>query len=129
MPQSDTLRASADYGRSLRNLLNNNANNTLARTYLLALDLQQKRMRNFVEDYLRYGKGIMTRTYAEALMVVAATAPDEIKARLEGVALPPDVWRDFVRFNELMERGDVATLRREFAGSYWLFFQKISDSK
>lgn len=129
MPQSDTLRASADYGRSLRNLLNNNANNALARTYLLALDLQQKRMRNFVEDYLRYGKGIMTRTYAEALMVVAATAPDEIKARLEGVALPPDVWRDFVRFNELMERGDVATLRREFAGSYWLFFQKISDSK
>lgn len=124
MPRTDTLRASADYRTSLRNLLETNPANALARTYLLALDMQQKHMADFAEDYLRYGRGVMTRAYAEALMVVLATSPADVRTRFDGILIPSDVWRDFERFNRLMERGDVGAMRREFAGSYWLYCQK-----
>lgn len=120
---SDTLRASSDYRRSLRNLLSSNPENDLARVYLLALDMQRKEMADFLADYLDFARGRMTRAYAEALMVVSVTAPQADRARLAGVRIPDSVARDFVRFNELMERGDKAAMNREFANSYWLYCQ------
>ncbi len=119
----DTLRVSGDYGRSLRNLLESNRGNVMARTYLLAWDMQNRWVGDFARDYARYGGGVMTRAYGEALMVVAATAPVEVKRMLEGVAVPEGVVRDFGRFNELMERGDVGALKREFGKSYWWYCQ------
>ncbi|MGN0029327.1 MAG: DUF6057 family protein [Marinilabiliaceae bacterium] len=123
-PQSDTLRASSDYRRSLRNLLTSNPDNDMARVYLLALDMQRKEMADFLTDYLAFARGRMTRAYAEALMVVAATAPQADRARLASLRIPDCVVRDFKRFNELMERGDKAAMRCEFANSYWLYCQK-----
>lgn len=122
-PVTDTLRASADYRRSLRNLLISNPDNDLARVYLLALDMQRKQMADFLADYLDFARGRMTRAYAEALMVVAATAPQADRERLAGLRIPDPVVRDFKRFNELMESGDKAAMRREFANSYWLYCQ------
>ncbi len=119
----DTLRASDDYRRSLRNLLDANPSNGLARTYLLALDLQETSMADFAEDYLAYANGLMTRTYAEALMVVSTVAPPEVRARLAGIEMPSDVVRDFDRFNDLMQRRDASALKRSFAHSYWLYCQ------
>lgn len=123
LQRCDTLRATGDYGRSLRNLLESDSGNVMARTYLLAWDMQNRLVGDFARDYARYGGGVMTRAYGEALMVVAATAPVEVKRLLEGVAVPEGVVRDFGRFNELMERGDVGALRREFGKSYWWYCQ------
>lgn len=122
-PASDTLRVTSDYVRSLRNLLNSNPQNDVARTYLLALDMQRRSMADFAEDYIRYGHGIMTRSYAEALMVVGATAPVDVKQRLADVDIPMDVVRDFGRFNKLMANKDIESLRREYRGSYWWYCQ------
>lgn len=122
-PASDTLRVTSDYVRSLRNLLNSNPQNDVARTYLLALDMQRRSMADFAEDYIRYGHGIMTRSYAEALMVVGATAPADVKQRLSDVDIPMDVVRDFGRFNKLMANKDIESLRREYRGSYWWYCQ------
>lgn len=123
VPTSDTLRTASDYVRSLRNLLNCNPQNDMARTYLLALDMQNRAMADFAEDYIRYGGGVMTRSYAEALMVVDATAPAEVKRRLSGVDIPMEVVRDFERFNKLMAHRDLERLKHEFGGSYWLYCQ------
>ncbi len=123
LPVRDTLRATADYRRSLRNILNANPDNALARTYLLALDLQDVSIADFADDYLAYGRNVMTRTYAEALMVVSAVAPPEVRERLAGIEMPSDVARDFGRFSDLMARRDAASLKREFAHSYWLYCQ------
>lgn len=80
-------------------------------------------MADFAEDYIRYGHGIMTRSYAEALMVVGATAPVDVKKRLSDVDIPMDVVRDFGRFNKLMANKDIESLKREFRGSYWWYCQ------
>ena len=37
----------------------------------------------------------MTRAYAEALMVVLATSPADVRTRFDGILIPSDVWRDF----------------------------------
>ncbi len=122
-PRSDTLRSSADYRRSLRNLLSANPHNDMARVYLLALDMQGKALSDFVDDYLAYGRMRMTRAYAEALMAAMATAPPEARERLGAVRVPGAVVRDFERFNDMLGRRDVEAMRREFAGSYWLYCQ------
>lgn len=121
IPKGDTLRSSADYHRSLCNLLDANVNNRLARVYLFAYDLKNKNLGTFADDYLKYGNGSMCRTYAEALLVAMVNAPEDKKSQLMKVHIPSSVLSEFSDFNKLYQAQDMTSLKLKYRDTYWFY--------
>lgn len=73
LPATDTLRSSADIPLSLRHLLRNKPDNTLACDYLLCFDLLNKDIGAFAGDYREFAaKKFPSRLYAEGLLIYLA---------------------------------------------------------
>lgn len=106
LPATDTLRSSADIPLSLRHLLRNNPDNTLACDYLLCFDLLNKDIGAFAGDYREFAaKKFPSRLYAEGLLIYLAgkkASLDEVENgiyRLKywmNLAIIPDCTRRMV---------------------------------
>lgn len=125
LPQKDTLRLSAtDVRKSLQVLLDSNADNRMARDYLLCFDLLMKDLPGFMADYQQYHKGKPNRLYSEALMIHLFdqhAGAKEVKA----AGIHPSVIRDFNQYNKVYNQtqGNAAALKSRFARTYWFYFQ------
>ena len=106
LPATDTLRSSADIPLSLRHLLRNNPDNTLACDYLLCFDLLNKDIGAFAGDYREFAaKKFPSRLYAEGLLIYLAGK----KASLDEVEkwnIPPQVLDEFGDYTRRYSQGN-----------------------
>lgn len=114
----DTLRIGDNCRTILTELLESNANNTVALDYLLCTDLLLKDIDNFKNDYDRYcistGKPRIKPLYQQALMIwLAGTGASEGDWHKYIVDL--SLLNRFKTYNE--NRGSVA-----FSDTYWYYF-------
>ena len=119
--QRDTITISDNAHFLMMQLLNANADNTIALDYILCSNLLLKDITNFKRDYDRYcidtGKPRLKSLYQEALCIWLAgtNAPQE---EWEKYIKKADVFQRFQQYNE--QRGST-----QFKGSYWYYFDKI----
>lgn len=119
--QHDTITISDNAHFLMMQLLNANADNTIALDYILCSNLLLKDITNFKRDYDRYcidtGKPRLKSLYQEALCIWLAgtNAPQE---EWEKYIKKADVFQRFQQYNE--QRGST-----QFKGSYWYYFDKI----
>ena len=123
--QRDTITISDNAHFLMMQLLNANADNTIALDYILCSNLLLKDITNFKRDYDRYcidtGKPRLKSLYQEALCIWLAgtNAPQE---EWEKYIQRADVFQRFQQYNE--QRGSPL-----FKGSYWYYFDKIKAPK
>ena len=131
LPATDTLRSSADIPLSLRHLLRNNPDNTLACDYLLCFDLLNKDIGAFAGDYREFAaKKFPSRLYAEGLLIYLAGK----KASLDEVEkwnIPPQVLDEFSEYTRLYEAngGNGAPLQAKYGKTYWFYFHYATMKK
>ena len=119
--QRDTITISDNAHFLMMQLLDANADNTIALDYILCSNLLLKDITNFKRDYDRYcidtGKPRLKSLYQEALCIWLAgtNAPQE---EWEKYIKKADVFQRFQQYNE--QRGST-----QFKGSYWYYFDKI----
>ena len=131
LPATDTLRSSADIPLSLRHLLRNNPDNTLACDYLLCFDLLNKDIGAFAGEYREVAaKKFPSRLYAEGLLIYLAGK----KASLDEVEkwnIPPQVLDEFGDYTRLYEAngGNGAPLQAKYGKTYWFYFHYATMKK
>ena len=119
--QHDTITITDNAHFLMMQLLDANADNTIALDYILCSNLLLKDITNFKRDYDRYcietGKPRLKTLYQEALCIWLAgtNAPQE---EWEKYIKKADVFQRFQQYNE--QRGST-----QFKGSYWYYFDKI----
>ena len=119
--QHDTITITDHAHFLMMQLLDANADNTIALDYILCSNLLLKDITNFKRDYDRYcidtGKPRLKPLYQEALCIWLAgtNAPQE---EWEKYIKKADVFQRFQQYNE--QRGSI-----QFKGSYWYYFDKI----
>ena len=119
--QHDTITITDNAHFLMMQLLDANADNTIALDYILCSNLLLKDITNFKRDYDRYcidtGKPRLKPLYQEALCIWLAgtNAPQE---EWEKYIKKADVIQRFQQYNE--QRGST-----QFKGSYWYYFDKI----
>ena len=119
--QHDTITITDNAHFLMMQLLDANADNTIALDYILCSNLLLKDITNFKRDYDRYcidtGKPRLKPLYQEALCIWLAgtNAPQE---EWEKYIKKADVFQRFQQYNE--QRGSI-----QFKGSYWYYFDKI----
>ena len=119
--QHDTITITDNAHFLMMQLLDANADNTIALDYILCSNLLLKDITNFKRDYDRYcidtGKPRLKPLYQEALCIWLAgtNAPQE---KWEKYIKKADVFQRFQQYNE--QRGST-----QFKGSYWYYFDKI----
>ena len=118
--QHDTITITDNAHFLMMQLLDANADNTIALDYILCSNLLLKDISNFKRDYDRYcidtGKPRLKPLYQEALCIWLAgtNAPQE---EWEKYIKKADVFQRFQQYNE--QRGST-----QFKGSYWYYFDK-----
>ena len=119
--QHDTITITDNAHFLMMQLLDANADNTIALDYILCSNLLLKDITNFKRDYDRYcidtGKPRLKPLYQEALCIWLAgtNAPQE---EWEKYIKKADVFQRFQQYNK--QRGST-----QFKGSYWYYFDKI----
>lgn len=119
--QRDTITITDNAHFLMMQLLDANADNTIALDYILCSNLLLKDITNFKRDYDLYcidtGKPRLKPLYQEALCIWLAgtNAPQE---EWEKYIKKADVFQRFQQYNE--QRGST-----QFKGSYWYYFDKI----
>lgn len=119
--QHDTITITDNAHFLMMQLLDANADNTIALDYILCSNLLLKDITNFKRDYDRYcidtGKPRLKPLYQEAMCIWLAgtNAPQE---EWEKYIKKADVIQRFQQYNE--QRGST-----QFKGSYWYYFDKI----
>lgn len=121
---TDTLRSSANVPLSLRHLLRSNPNNNPARDYLLCVDLLNKDIDAFGNDYREFASGTTPGgLYAEAMLIYLArshASAHEVKAW----NISPRLVDDFNAYTRLYEanKGNGAALRAKYGNTYWFYY-------
>lgn len=124
LPLTDTLRSSANVPLSLRHLLRANPDNEAACHYLLCLDLLNKDIGAFGEDYQEFAaKKVSSRLYEEGLLVYLAgknASQDEVKSW----NLSPQVLDAFSEYTRRYEAndGNGTSLQANYGKTYWFYF-------
>ena len=130
LPATDTLRSSADIPLSLRHLLRNNPDNTLACDYLLCFDLLNKDIglspeiigsllqRSFLPD-------CMPKVY---LSILPGKRLRWMKWKMN---IPPQVLDEFGDYTRLYEAngGNGAPLQAKYGKTYWFYFHYATMKK
>ena len=120
----DTITVSDNAHFLMMQLLDHNADNTIALDYILCSNLLLKDIANFKRDYDRYcidtAKPRMKRLYQEALCIwlAGSNAPQE---EWQKYIKMPDVMKRFIDYNN--QRGNP-----KFKGTYWYFFDKVKTT-
>lgn len=125
----DTLSLTGEHSATLRNLLDHNHKNTVARDYLLCYDLLSHNLQAFTDDALRYGCPNGQRLYEEAMLVVMQINP-EMREKWQPM-VAESTYRDFVRFNQTFEqsKGNGKMMYNEFHNTYWYYLQFHDQTK
>lgn len=116
----DTITISDNAHFLMMQLLDHNADNTIALDYILCSNLLLKDITNFKRDYDRYcidtAKPRIKRLYQEALCIwlAGSNAPQEDWQKYIKM---PDVMKRFIDYNS--QRGNP-----QFRGTYWYYFDK-----
>ncbi len=122
LPDTDTIRSSANIPLSLRHLLRHHPDNRMARDYLLCFDLLCKDINAFADDYREFApKGMSHRLYAEALLVYLArknALPDEV----DKWNIPLGLLAEFREYTRLYEANENASLQAKYGKTYWYYF-------
>ncbi len=120
----DTITVSDNAHFLMMQLLDHNADNTIALDYILCSNLLLKDIANFKRDYDRYcidtAKPRMKRLYQEALCIwlAGSNAPQE---EWQKYIKMPDVMKRFIDYNN--QRGNP-----KFKGTYWYYFDKVKTT-
>lgn len=120
MANTDIIHGVSNYPANLRNLLDSNARNYLARDYLLCYDLLTKNLNAFVSDYTKYGANVVNDLYAQALLIASAIDPTQVES--VEVSLPQQILADFRDYNQIMG-GDMGTVQKKYGQTYWFYYQ------
>ncbi|MEG0039160.1 MAG: DUF6057 family protein [Bacteroides sp.] len=124
LPEKDTLRVSSlDVAKSLRLLLEANAENRMARDYLLCFHLLMKDLPAFTKDYQQFYHEKPSRLYAEALLIQLMkkqATGEEVKK----TGMSPEVVIDFNEYNRLHNQfgGHPDALSGQFGKTYWFYY-------
>lgn len=125
----DTLSLTDEYAAPLRNLLNHDAGNAIARDYLLCYDLLTHNLQDFTADVNRYGCDPGHRLYEEAMLVVMQFEP--LLRDTWHHLVSESAYRDFISFNAAFEasHGSAKALAPQFRNTYWYFlhFHDLKD--
>ncbi len=125
LPQKDTLRiTSTDVVKSLHLLLESNAENRMARDYLLCFHLLMKDLPSFMRDYQQFHPEKPNRLYAEALLIQLMknkATGEEVKK----TGMAPEIVMNFNAYNTLHKQsgGNPAALNSQFGKTYWFYYQ------
>ncbi len=133
IPHSDTLRKSNDQLASLRFLVQQNPQNTIALDYLLCHYLLDKDLKSFKIAYDQYARQIdrpVPKVYGETLLIqlFASKASGEEAA---GYSINPQKMKDFIAYTKLYEQtnGDMNALKEQFGQSYWFYYHFATIQK
>lgn len=117
----DTITISDNAHFLMMQLLDANADNTVALDYILCSTLLLKDIDNFKRDYDRYcidtGKPRLKSLYQEALCIWLA-----------GTNAPQEDWQRYIQRQDVMQRFMEYNQQRghpKFKGTYWYYFDKI----
>jgi hypothetical protein len=117
----DTITISDNAHFLMMQLLDANADNTVALDYIFCSTLLLKDIQNFKRDYDRYcmttGKPRLKKLYQEALCIYLA-----------GTNAPQDEWKRYVQRQDVMQRFIEYNSQRgnpRFKDTYWYYFDKI----
>ena len=117
----DTITISDNAHFLMMQLLDHNADNTIALDYILCSNLLLKDIANFKRDYDRYcidtAKPRMKRLYQEALCIWLAGS-DASQEEWQKYIKMQDVMQKFIDYNN--QRGNP-----KFKGTYWYYFDKV----
>ena len=117
----DTITISDNAHFLMMQLLDHNADNTIALDYILCSNLLLKDIANFKRDYDRYcidtAKPRMKRLYQEALCIWLAGS-DASQEEWQKYIKMQDVMQNFIDYNN--QRGNP-----KFKGTYWYYFDKV----
>ena len=119
--QHDTITITDNAHFLMMQLLDANADNTIALDYILCSNLLLKDITNFKRDYDRYcietGKPRLKTLYQEALCIYLA-----------GTNAPQEEWQRYIQSQDVMQRFVAYNQQRgdpRFKGTYWYYFDKI----
>ena len=123
VPQKDIVHSPNDYRGILKNLLASNPDNTLARQYLLCLDIITKNIGHFIEDY--DPSRDRSRLYDEAALIFLAGQNAVTPQNVARLGIPHDVLEDFSDYNDLYSyhQGAMEPLQKKYGKTYWFFYQ------
>ncbi len=120
---SDTLRLQGEDRLCLRNVLDAQPGNAMARQYLLCYDLLVRDLLSFTDDVQHYGCPRDIRLYEEAMLVVMATRPEMRDAWQPLVRR--QTYEDFEAFNQALieSKGHLDKIRSTFGKTYWYYLR------
>ena len=117
----DTITISDNAHFLMMQLLDHNADNTIALDYILCSNLLLKDIANFKRDYDRYcidtAKPRMKRLYQEALCIWLA-----------GSDASQEEWQKYIKMQDVMQRFIDYNNQRgnpKFKDTYWYYFDKV----
>ena len=120
----DTITISDNAHFLMMQLLDHNADNTIALDYILCSNLLLKDIANFKRDYDRYcidtAKPRMKRLYQEALCIWLAGS-DASQEEWQKYIKMQDVMQKFIDYNN--QCGNP-----KFKGTYWYYFDKVKTT-
>ena len=123
IPKNDMVHSPMQYRLILKNLLESNPDNQLARQYLLCYDLLIKDLPNFILDY--NPQTDRSRLYDEAVLIFLAQRESITSENIAHFGISDQVLRDFATYNNMASynNGAMEPMQRAFGKTYWFFYQ------
>lgn len=126
---SDFVHSPTDYRGILKGLINSNPSNTLARQYLLCLDIIIKDLDHFMEDYI---PGVdKSRLYDEAVLIYLASHDNLNSDTAAQYRIPMETIQEFTDYSNMYaaNRGAMAPMQQKYGKTYWFFFHYAQRNK
>lgn len=120
---NDTLRLQGETRLCLRNMLDAQPDNTIARQYLLCYDLLYRDLLSFTDDVQRYGCPREVRLYEEAMLVVMSSRP-ELRETWQPM-VRRQTFAEFEQFNQalIQSQGKLNEIKPKFGKTYWYYLR------
>lgn len=121
--KSDMVHSPYDYRGVLKGLLASNPDNALARQYLLCLDILQKDLEHFMEDY--DPSRDRSRLYDEAVLIYLAQRNAITPQAIAHFGLSAKVLDEFSDYNNMLtfNQGAMKPMMEKYGKTYWFFYQ------
>jgi hypothetical protein len=130
---ADMLRKSNDYLSSLKFMVEQRPDNTLAVDYLLCYLLLNKDLNQFRENYDRfylYANRKAPKVYAEALLAqLVASGASQVEVMKYNI--DAKIIKQFAEYTNEYDQssGNINALNRKFARTYWLYYHFATMQK
>lgn len=123
VPKHDAVHSPSDYRGILKNLLASNPDNSLARQYLLCLDIIIKDLEHFMEDY--DPSRDRSRLYDEAILIYLAQRGALTRQNIAHFGISTQILQEFSDYNNMvtLNRGAMEPMQEKYGKTYWFFYQ------